>query len=329
MNKTITVDSLRDLLSKSKDSSSNHLTAICPFCHDDEPKFFINKATQLWDCKKCGEKGNLFKLLKHLGRLDLITDGKIIELIDKLPPLFDDVIEDVAPERIEPADMPIGFKLLDYHPYADARGISDYNRYPLGTAIEPRFRNFLVLQVIEDNLPVAFLGRNLLPKSTIDRLNESYGQQGVNKRVLRWQNSADDFSKLVYGIDEITSNTRTVIVVESVFGKVSVDNFMGRNGVTDVVCVSVFGSKISHHQIVKLLLKGVENVVLMFDAEAVQKIKMYSHDLLCYFATVKIGIVRDGEDIDNFTDDDFERVLSSLVSVFEYSNSFIKCNLRL
>lgn len=328
MKKTIDESSLKDVLESPKNSSGNQIRAVCPFCHNDNKKFFINRHTQLWDCKNCGEKGNLFKLLKHLGRLELITDGRTIEMIEKLPPLFIEVMQEV--ETTEPVDMPIGFSNITHDIYLESRGFADYSRYPVGVAIDIAFKNFIIFQVFEDGVNKGFLARNKASKSEIDRMNTNNAKNGSNVEILRWNNSKDDFSKLIYGIDEITSETRTVVIVEGVFGKIRCDRFIDNNGLDLIKCVSVFGSKISAHQIVKLLQKGVSNIILLFDADAVDKIRMYSYELLCYFKSVKVGIIKDGEDIDDFTDADFVRVIiDEPVSVHQYSNSVIKCNLKL
>jgi len=50
----------------------------CPFCYK-QGHFFINKNKFLWDCKKCGESGNLNKLVYHLGIQNKFEDINVRE----------------------------------------------------------------------------------------------------------------------------------------------------------------------------------------------------------------------------------------------------------
>lgn len=50
-----------------KHSGDQLVVYECPFCNNQNHKFYINKTTGLWDCKVCGESGNLYKLMTELG----------------------------------------------------------------------------------------------------------------------------------------------------------------------------------------------------------------------------------------------------------------------
>lgn len=50
-----------------KHSGDQLVVQECPFCNNPNHKFYINKTTGLWDCKVCGESGNLYKLMAELG----------------------------------------------------------------------------------------------------------------------------------------------------------------------------------------------------------------------------------------------------------------------
>jgi hypothetical protein len=58
-------------------ASGYEVTAHCFFCSDGNPKakgkLYFNTESWLWDCKRCGEKGNRKLLLKHFGDTDIIT----------------------------------------------------------------------------------------------------------------------------------------------------------------------------------------------------------------------------------------------------------------
>ena len=77
---TISDSDLREILKVHKETHSGQYVCDCIFC-GKERHFYINKKTQLFDCKKCGASGNIFKLLQYLDKLYLLG-GKTV------PPTF-------------------------------------------------------------------------------------------------------------------------------------------------------------------------------------------------------------------------------------------------
>ena len=76
---------------QAKKSDGDHLAVSpCPKCGDEKFHFRINKASGLWDCKKCSSNGNLVSLLKDQGDLReyLVedTEGKKKPKIASIPP---------------------------------------------------------------------------------------------------------------------------------------------------------------------------------------------------------------------------------------------------
>ena len=53
----------------------------------------------------------------------------------------------------------------------------------------------------------------------------------------------------------------------------------------EIKCVCTFGKKISPEQSKKLRLKGVTNVILLYDFDAIKDIKRYGLELENYFVT--------------------------------------------
>jgi hypothetical protein len=235
-------------------------------------------------------------------------------------------------EEAEETVLPIGFKQVFYDSYLESRGFKecDYYKYPCGVVdINKKLKNFILFLVYENNVLFGYLGRNKMPKSEIDAINKEYKEQELNKRILRWNNSDADFSKLVYGIDNVTDETLCVIIVESIFGKKRIDDYLKKHKINEMKCVSTFGSKISEMQIRKIFEKGIRNVILMFDPDAVNKIKNYSFDLECCFDSVEIAVINDNEDIDNFTDDDiYQSIFVNVKNSFEYFSNKIQIKLK-
>lgn len=48
-----------------RNGDSTQAIGTCPIC-DREKKFYINRSTGQWDCKVCGESGNIYTLLTHI-----------------------------------------------------------------------------------------------------------------------------------------------------------------------------------------------------------------------------------------------------------------------
>lgn len=55
---------------KAKGSQKEVIVIPCPFCGDEKERFYINKETGLYQCKKCNEKGNFFKFKKAYGIIE-------------------------------------------------------------------------------------------------------------------------------------------------------------------------------------------------------------------------------------------------------------------
>jgi hypothetical protein len=50
-----------------QDNGDQLVVTVCPFCGNDNHKFYIGKENFLWDCKVCGVKGNEYQLKERLG----------------------------------------------------------------------------------------------------------------------------------------------------------------------------------------------------------------------------------------------------------------------
>mgnify|MGYP001609630280 CR=1 FL=1 len=51
---------------------------VCPFCGNSNHKMYVNKATGLYNCKVCGQSGNIFMLKAKYGILDDIAQADIL-----------------------------------------------------------------------------------------------------------------------------------------------------------------------------------------------------------------------------------------------------------
>ncbi len=71
-----------------KAGNQYNLVTGCPFCKDGKPNHFYISEEGLWDCKKCGNKGNLYQLKKELGdEVKNFTPSVVIrKKVDELKP---------------------------------------------------------------------------------------------------------------------------------------------------------------------------------------------------------------------------------------------------
>ena len=274
---TISDSDLRGLLKVHKETHSGQYVCDCPFC-GKERHFYISKKTQLFDCKKCGEAGNVFKLLRYLDKTYLLGGKSVeeVEHVNSIRNFLSENNEEVKVETLPAVKLPVGWKLLkNSNEYLIGRGITPElcKRYNFGsTTLVSKFKNYIIVPIYDNGVVRGFIGR--------------YGAKLVPDGVLRYNNSLHTkFGSLLFGYDEINEHTITVILVEGIFDKIAVDKVLGLWNNDEVKCVATFGKKISEDQIHKLELKGVSRVILLYDFDAVKDIKKYGMILQQHFVT--------------------------------------------
>ena len=148
-----------------------------------------------------------------------------------------------------------------------------------------------------------------------------YGNKIVPEDKLRYKNSIDtDFSCLLYGYDDIIEGeTKTVIITEGVFDKISCDKKLRLYEDKSVRCVCTFGKKISDTQIKKLLNKGVENIILSYDYDALKEIKRYGIELTKFFYSVSVAVSTNKKDIDECTAEEVLEVFANVMDIGDFN----------
>lgn len=270
---------LRDLLINPKLNRRGQYICDCPFC-GKEKHFYISRQTQLWDCKKCGEYGSIYKLLKQLDKTYLLG-GSTVEIRDTIQSLRNIVAESIEEDEVTLKELPVikmpaGWKVsVASTEYLLGRGITpaDCKRYKIGaTDLFHKYQKYVLIPIYDGGKIRGFVGR--------------YGAKKVPSDQLRYNNSiGTEFSELLFGYDEITKNTTTVVLVEGIFDKIAVDKVLHLWESDEIKCVCTFGKKISREQSKKLMLKGVTNVILLYDFDAIKDIKKYGLELENDFVT--------------------------------------------
>lgn len=270
----------------------NHLVTDCPFCNK-KGHLYLNfeRAFQkvgnyyigCWDCKKCGENGALPKLLKALDRLDIIGGWKDVEIGKKIEnKILISRNEELVEEDLlaTKKQLPLGFKRVYEDKYLESRGFvsGDFEKYNVGIiSLLSKYKKYIIIAIMEDNECKGYVGRLTVEDDT-------------KKRYLNSSNT--QFSKLLFGINELVEQTRMCILVEGLFDKFNVDKLLGLDDQLHVKCCATFGKKVSKYQIAKLQNKGIEKVILLYDPDAVKDSKKYATTLSKYFE-VEVGFTKD------------------------------------
>lgn len=313
--KKINDTDLRDLLINPKLNRRGQYICDCPFC-GKEQHFYISKETQLFDCKKCGEYGSIYKLLKQLDKTYLLGGAtiEVRETINSLRSMLEDELEsdEVELKELPVIHMPAGWKVsVASTEYLKNRGITskDCKRYNIGaTDLYRKYQNYVLIPIYDGGKIRGFLGR--------------YGAKKVPSDRLRYNNSVGtEFSKILFGYDEITENTTTVILVEGIFDKIAVDKVLHLWDSEEIKCVCTFGKKISPEQSKKLRLKGVTNVILLYDFDAIKDIKRYGLELENYFVTSITYTMK--KDIDECSETEAMDVFANLQKPKEFNMDVI------
>lgn len=309
--RTISDEDLRDILINPKLNRRGQYVCDCIFC-GKERHMYVSKQTQLFDCKKCGEYGSIYKLLKQLDKTYLLG-GATVEIRESIQSLRSLVEEQIADDEVTLKDLPVikmpaGWKVsVASTEYLLGRGITpaDCKRYKIGaTDLFRKYQNYVLIPIYDGGKIRGFVGR--------------YGAKKVPSDRLRYNNSiGTEFSELLFGYDEITENTTTVILVEGIFDKIAVDKVLHLWESEEIKCVCTFGKKISREQSKKLMLKGVTNVILLYDFDAIKDIKKYGLELENDFVTSIVYTIK--KDIDECTEREALEVFTHLQKPREFN----------
>lgn len=323
----LTLDELKGLVELTRlDHRQKNAYGICPSCKHDEFGISLEDGHR-FGCfrkSKCGFNGNIFTLLRFLGKQinDIIPnfvprarlEGKL--MIDEEAVELDLVLPD--------ENMPVGWKRIDHHPYLEARGFApeDYEKFKVGvTKIDSRFMNhWIVFGIMQDGKNKAYIGRSTRTKAAIDLINQKNKEAGIKAKELRYKNSSSDFSKILLGIEECTENTTTVILVEGLFDKQSVDRKLRLDNQEQIKCCCTFKCGASDEQVALLQRQGISDVALMYDPDVIEEIKKAAWKLERYF-NVSIAFNGDGKDPGDMSEDDFDRVFGEMQSPAQFASS--------
>lgn len=300
----------------------------CIFRCDKWDKFGILFTTDggIVRCMRCGESTSLHGYLLKINRRDLI-DRFSAPISDEIKTL-DNKAETETREQIE-VKLPTGFKRIFYDDYLDERGFTpeQYNLFKTGVSLDMRLQNHIVFPLYQEGKLVSWLARSRKSKEWHKQNILDY-KEGHSRLVLRYYNAPDTyFEDILGGYDEIVENqTHTVILVEGLTDKANVDRKLLLYAKNDVKCCFTFGKNLSENQINLLLKKGVKNIILMYDPDALKEIEKFSLNYINKFDSIKCAKLQD-RDPGDMTEEDFEIVMNTLREPIDfYINNIKKLN---
>lgn len=311
------------LFNLSPQGQKNWQVGDCPYC-GSHGKFgikfdvyFKGKLLSNYNCFKCQKHNVVYQLLSDFNRLDLV-DIQYINIEKKWEEkhLYPEIQELNCTMQEYP--IPIGYKRVKSHPYLISRGFDQrfFDIHNVGIApLDPKIGNKYVVFLLEDeNKCVGWIKRSIYSKEYIEQ------KELEGKKILRWGNSKNaEFEKYLYGLDECTKNTHTVIIVESITSKQNVDKILNLYSRQDIKCLVTFGKKISLYQVKRLLDLSIKSLILIYDPDAVGQSKQYGIELEKYF-DVNVGHIRDiKKDPGDLTLEEMEYVLNNLEKPLIYN----------
>jgi hypothetical protein len=329
-----------------------HITD-CPFCgkedkfgvkfNDQKDGKYHNQVSFNCFSGSCAEHGSEYKLLELFGKEHLVGNREFIKSTrEKLDEgLNEGVSEGVNEDELANMPPPLGWSRLEYHPYLVARGWDpwQFQHYQVGiTEIYYPLKDYVVILIEQDGENKGYVGRSTWDNDRMNAYNEHVkefnktAEKGDRKMTHpKYKNQGGVFfEKMLWGIDDVTSNTETIIIVEGPFDKTNTDKQLQLNKSEKVKCVCTFGKKISYSQMMKLIEKtdeiqnnSMKSIILMYDPEAIEDSKYYGSELVKNFSDVKLAMPVEGKDPGDMSQQEFKSVLSSMRSFIQFYTGLV------
>jgi hypothetical protein len=271
----------------------------CPQCHKTG-KFaikFNHDGSSVCHCFKCGTATSLFNYLISIGRNDLIDSYTTVKREEPLLEIDEQKKEEE--KTIKEVELPIGFHRSYYEDYLEERGFDEqhYQLFGVGRCTEYKLKNHIIFQIFQNGKLKGWLGRSLMSKEWHKKNLQEF-KDGKSSLVLRYHNNEGaEFSELLGGLDEINERTKTVILVEGLFDKTNTDINLYLLDKDEMKCCFTFGNNFSENQAKMLIKKGIRNLILMYDPDAVKQITKFGFKYMNKFKVkvAKLPIVKDEE----------------------------------
>lgn len=279
---------------KNSKETGNHLRCDCPYC-EKEGKFYINTSKMLdknsegnyigsWNCFSCGESGGLYKLLKRLNNLTLLSLKEVTPTTLKKRELNTVIFQ----ENNELLNEEIESRRLKKYSGNYLENDRKWNENQVKKYEVLEDRNYIYLSIKQFGNTVALLGRAKL--------------KGFQPK---FNNSRVNFSRIIGGFDDITSVTENIIITEGVFDKEAVDEKFNLKNNDNWACIFTFGKSIKKGQIkgIKKHKKNVKNVYILYDGDAFESSVKNAKQIKHEFANVFVIDLKEYGDPDDISEE--------------------------
>jgi len=256
--------------------------ATCPECGKKD-HFYMSSKTGLWDCKKCGIKGNWYLFeKKYLVSKDIKKTKKRISEFPKLVTALElsnsrENLSSSFKKPTFPSSAVPAWENQYSREYIFSRGfdIGFMKYYDLHYSDSGLFWNRIIIPIYMKKCMMGYVAR-WIPTKAIPRHKKKYfNSPGVK------------FSKLIWNYDQLEKRM-PVVLCEGVF---SAARILKNSG-------AVFGKNISARQIKLLRLKGLKTVIPLFDDDAKEEVIKDADRLLDAGFQVRLYDLK-GKDIDD------------------------------
>jgi len=284
----LTKDQLRQLISNPRTSSDGKdIYGLCPQCGHDEFGISIVENNHPFSCfrkSKCGFTGNIYTLLKHLNKFKEFVGEREINPEGLLLDVFETSEDIIQQQELTEVQPPVGWKRVFENEYLEnERGMQSYQFEQYKIGVSRLKKDYITFLVEMEGKITGYVSRSIKSKAWIDAYNEEIKQTG-GKKYLRYENSMSDFSKMLFGYDEIIKGKTTdVILVEGILSKTKTDYNLQLQTQNWLKCVATFGAKISEQQVQLLKDKGLTVIWLWFEADVLDKVKTIAAYLSTHF----------------------------------------------
>lgn len=309
----------------------------CPYCHkkDKWGVMFGLDNHNSFHCFRCDKTSSLKSYLFKIGRKDLVGNNfKIKDSEDPLSSIYKQrEINDDEPKTVNECSLPVGVKNIVGDDYLDERGFmpchyEEFEPCITNSILEIELRNYLVFKIKHGDKIVGWLARSRHSKEWHEENLKQSKIKGIAPQ-LRYKNSKDGFTGFLGGSNFIGDKTETVIVVEGLFDKVNIDKLLGLVKNDNIAVVFTFGKSISKVQmgIIKRNI-NVENIILMYDEDALQASKDSALMLKKHFNVYVARITDKGIDPGNMDIDYLNKVLDNIQDPINFYTNNLKLDLR-
>ena len=254
---------LETVIGRSKKTSGNNVSFVCPLCNHHKPKLEVDLSSQYWHCWVCNAKGRkLYTLLKKAGA-SIAQLKDLATQTDSYVPVKETVETHVA--------LPAEFKLIlngnKTNPefrnalmYLKNRGITreDIVRYGIGYCETGPYEKMLIIPSYDIN----------------GRLNFFTGRKYYKDAVFKHKNPK--VSKDIIGFELLINWNEPITIVEGVFDAMAVK----RNA------IPLFGKIILGKLKKKIIEENVKSIYIALDSDARDK----ALDICKYFMDSGINV---------------------------------------